>query len=721
VSIDMPSADPSNNIALEAALAWMRIGASVVPPRSNGSKAPIGSWERFMRTAADEQQIRAWYQDPTMTGVGVVCGAVSNNLELCEVEGRAVEAKLHITARELAINSGLEDLWDRITNGYCEQTPSGGIHWLYRVTDGLIPGNDKLASRSRAEVLAETRGEGGYCIVAPSAGTVHPSGKPWKIIVGSPATIANITMAERDAFLTCFRALDEMPTVELFSAPTKDDSIGTSPGDDFNTKSTWEELLVPKGWMKVFTDRAGVTYWRRPGKDAGISASTGREGKDNLYVFSTSTEFDAEKPYSKFAAYTLFNHHSITGEAFKLAATQLRRNGYGTIAKVMPIHAGTTGDDPASDTLEPTSWQPVDLAAILAGTHVPPKAEIFTRVDGIALLYPQRIHSFYGESESGKSWVVQKAVTDVLNDGGDVAYIDFESDAVDVIERLKLLGARPVGIAAHLRYIRPETPPQATDPAWVELLASPLRLVVIDGVTEALTIWGGESKDNDAITNWVRVFPRQLAKSTGAAVAMVDHIAKDKDTRGRFAIGGQAKLASIDGAAYLVEPLAALAPGRVGKLTIRITKDRPGGVRRHGGSWRKNDRTQEIAVVHFDATLLNAINFELRLPEIEIDAETLVEQKITTDIMHFLVKHGTSTKGEIEDGVKGRAELIRAHLEDMRISGHLISIGGAAANSSHEWSRLTGIRYSNAATVYAMNDDGRPLQIEPKLGDDNAE
>lgn len=69
--------------------------------------------------------------------------------------------------------------------------------------------------------------------------------------------------------------------------------------------------------------------WRKPGKERpGISATTGQsaDGVDRLYVFSTSTQFEPERPYAKFAAYTLLQHHGD----YSAAAKQLGVDGYGT-------------------------------------------------------------------------------------------------------------------------------------------------------------------------------------------------------------------------------------------------------------------------------------------------------------------------------------------------------------------------------------------------------
>ncbi len=146
--------------------------------------------------------------------------------------------------------------------------------------------------------------------------------------------------------------------------------------------------------------------------------------------------------------------------------------------------------------------------------------------------------------------------------------------------------------------IRMRPPPT---PVWDGLLGQRYDLVVLDGVTEALAVFGAASKDNDEVTAWIRRVPRTLAQRTGAAVVLVDHVTKDADTRGRYAIGGQAKLAALDGAAYVVEVLEPLGVGMVGRLALRVAKDRPGQVRPRSGSWRKSDRTQEAAVVVVDS------------------------------------------------------------------------------------------------------------------------
>jgi DNA-binding transcriptional ArsR family regulator len=326
---------------LGAAVEWAAAGFSVVPVATDGSKAPAVPWKVYQDTAAGPDQLGAWFGSGSYDGLGVVCGAVSGNLELLEVEGRAV-AELGPAFGKALQDNGFGDLWQRLNVGYLETSPSGGLHWLFRV-DGAARGNLKLArrlataaelvenSKDRVKVLLETRGKGGFVVVAPSGGRTHPSGLPWRRVMGSPGTVPTITVDERDALYAVAAMFDAMPNAEEIAsrrtttATTDNGAEGKRPGDEWNERASWDEVL--DGWTRV--RRIGNTWqWVRPGKSArdGISATTGRNDADNLYVFSSSTEFEPERPYSKFAAYTLLQH----GGDYSAAARELRARGYGS-------------------------------------------------------------------------------------------------------------------------------------------------------------------------------------------------------------------------------------------------------------------------------------------------------------------------------------------------------------------------------------------------------
>jgi hypothetical protein len=681
-----------SNETLTTALRFANAGIVAVPVSQDGSKRPgLSSWKQYQEVQPTPEEIMSWFSTP-QDGVGVITGSVSGNLEMLELEGRAVAEKMHLEIAEICNGSGLGDLWERLNSSYVEATPSGGLHWLYKV-EGELPGNTKLARRpgenGGVDVLAETRSEGGFCITAPSGGACHPSGGAWQMLRGAIETITTLSHAERDALHTVFKMFDSMPKPESVAVEvaTRSDGVLTA-GDDYNARTTWDQILTPLGWKKGYM-QGEKTTWIRPGKDFGISATTNYQGNDKLMVFSTSTSFDAERSYDKFGALT----HLQYGGDFKKAATALREQGYGQSSELRPIAFDLSQENVAQSEnvaqLEDSSWKPIALSDYYDGLFQEVKANILTRTDGKSLIYAGKVHSFYGESESGKSWVAQIATAEMLRDDKKVIYIDFESDPQDIVKRLKSLGVSRANLLQYFTYIRPESARSASDPYWEAILEpESAHLVIIDGVTESLTMWGAQTVDNDDITKWMRQFPRKVAKESGAAVVLIDHITKNADTRGRFAIGGQAKLATIDGAAYIVEPIEVLSPGRVGSLTLRVTKDRIGDVRASAGMYRKSDRTQEAAVFTIDSTRAQ-MQYVIGSPTSEDELNERTEFKKMSEMAEFIHHNPGCSRRELNEGVKGDKGLIGERLETLEKNGFIENKG--SNNKSSLWITSTGM------------------------------
>jgi hypothetical protein len=319
----------------DAALAAYEAGLSVVPPAEDGSKKPLSTWKRYQHFRATSDQLNEWYGPHT--GLGAVLGQVSGNVEAFEFDDRTVYEQFVALARQ----SGLGDLIQKLEEGYVEDTPSGGVHWLSHCEK--IAGNTKLATRpkrpeeerdpkDKTKTLIETRGEGGYIVLAPSNGRVHPTGGAYRLRAGSFATIPTITPDERrelHQLAKAFHQSDGKERASFTKTAAAAADAGGRPGDDFNARATWADVLT--GWTAVFTTN-GETHWRRPGKKIGTSATTNHGGLDLLIVFSTSTAFvatttDAKQGYTKFAAYALLNH----GGDFAAAARDLASKGYGDV------------------------------------------------------------------------------------------------------------------------------------------------------------------------------------------------------------------------------------------------------------------------------------------------------------------------------------------------------------------------------------------------------
>ena len=308
---------------LEATRAAHAAGLCVIPPAEDGTKRPgCGAWVRYQGTRPTQDEMHAWFVKAPRAGLGLVCGHVSGDLECLEFDDRAV----YDESKEVAQQAGLGGLVTRIEQGYCEDTPNGGVHWLYHCVD--VGGNTKLAQRpttaDERQVLIETRGEGGFIIVAPSGGPVHPSGRPYRLRSGGFASIATIEATDRRALFALARSFDEMPRQDT-AQPVHRSAKGGRPGDEYNRRTAWGAVLEPHDWRQVYS-RGDTTHWRRPGKsDPGISATTNHAGSDRLYVFSSSTAFEPERSYDKFAAYAVLQH----GGDFSAAARALAAQGFG--------------------------------------------------------------------------------------------------------------------------------------------------------------------------------------------------------------------------------------------------------------------------------------------------------------------------------------------------------------------------------------------------------
>lgn len=93
---------------------------------------------------------------------------------------------------------------------------------------------------------------------------------------------------------------------------------GTRPGDDFNLKARWDDLLTPHGWRHLRKN-----LWVRPGKDTRDGPSAIAD--DIFYCFSSNAGIPANKAMSPFTLYTYLN---FAGD-FSAAARDLKAKGYG--------------------------------------------------------------------------------------------------------------------------------------------------------------------------------------------------------------------------------------------------------------------------------------------------------------------------------------------------------------------------------------------------------
>jgi hypothetical protein len=141
---------------LAAAITYLERGWSVLPVTPRG-KVPL-TRHGLKDASTDFEQIQAWWRRWPQANIGVATGPPSGLL-VVDLDGRE---GLGSWAR-LEARYGVVVTLEAITGG-------GGVHLVYGYPEDVDLGN----SAGRLGQGIDTRGRGGYVLVAPS---VHPSGR----------------------------------------------------------------------------------------------------------------------------------------------------------------------------------------------------------------------------------------------------------------------------------------------------------------------------------------------------------------------------------------------------------------------------------------------------------------------------------------------------------------------------------------------------------------
>jgi hypothetical protein len=330
---------------------------------------------------------------------------------------------------------------------------------------------------------------------------------------------------------------------------------------------------------------------------------------------------------------------------------------------------------------------------IAALDHTDVKPTLLDRDDGQALLYPASVNLLAGEPSSGKSWVAQAVVRDLVNAGDRVLYLDYEDVLAKVAGRLVALGTRrdalhqldyPLSIA--------KLGPQKVAALAEYVRAVDCPLIIIDGVAEALSAHGLREDVAGDYAAWHDTVPRSLARLTHATVLLIDHVPKPGGNREHgadlYPRGSGHKLAAIDGAAYMVTAIVPFSRSNSGVVTLTIAKDR------HGHVGPRRARAAYIRVIPHD----NGATVTL-----------LIEQPIALEDEPSSSGSVTIT-AELKDGI-------------VDVVGTLTRRGkGNPASKSEIQNRLRGtkksIKFANSALGPALEQliDERRIELAPRTG-----
>lgn len=310
-------------------------GISVIPVRDRdetsrsgkvyAKKTPYAEWEQYQREIITKHELFAQLEKRNTAAVAIVCGLVSGNLEIIDIDVKwypGIDSILFTTLKEL-----YPEIYEILR---LHGTPSGGCHILYRVSEGVIPGNKKLAGRPSTgdELLAapkqknkyfvESRGTGGYAVAPPSLGYVIRRNVP----------IPTLTWQQRCALIELCKAFDQTITEAAPYKPTKRDEsyYDETPFEHFNRTADPVELLQRFNW-KFEKQTAGYIWFTKPNGKKGDVHGSFNKTKEVFHVFTTNTDIEGDRAYK---LSTVLSHYQFNGDK-KQTYQWLVQNGYGKI------------------------------------------------------------------------------------------------------------------------------------------------------------------------------------------------------------------------------------------------------------------------------------------------------------------------------------------------------------------------------------------------------
>lgn len=649
----MTVAPVANSPAISDALALIDIGVPVFIAKPNAAYKPGGKAPEFNHPTG-------WQNTPAdpATLEGYVPGDA-----LCAVTGHTVDA-VDVDVKNGAVVDAeaqrLRGLGVPIIG--VQGTPSGGAHFLIPATG--------IHSAACPRTGVDFRGGG---IDGAGRGFIYLAGTQRLKYPGKGYQLAHIpTAADLDLMQGTREAITDSCATYLNAVGIKTRTEATNTGEVVGG----EPVEVVPQWLQTELDKP-ATVGERSEKFHALVGKIHRAGFTQGQAVTLLTPWcnSSGKFVGRVAQEVARSLGSIKQDAVKESTYLENRSEHLSITEATEDTAG-----------EVSTWLPVDLEPFLNGSHKPLKPTIFERTDGQALIYPGKIHSIYGESESGKSFVAQYLCAVEIMQGHKVLYIDFEDSPGEMIKRLQLFGATAQAIRENFAYLQPwhSLNSSYNRQALEQVLETPWTFVVIDGFTVAMNLIAPASGTPEAqVGQFMAALPKRITKATNAAVLTVDHVVKSKDARGRFALGSQEKLNQVTGAAYALEVSQAIFPGARGCLVLRVTKDRIGNVRANSGAWRASDRTQETARITIDSTDPDWVNVIVEPPT------NSTGQFRPTHVMESISQYLETCPEpvnvrEVKENARGKGETVVAALQTLVSEGYIERVAGARGANLHK-------------------------------------
>jgi len=156
-----------NTKLLNSAKFYRDNGFNVIAVDKN--KIPLFPWRQYQTRFITLEEITKQLHHPNAAGIAIICGAISGNLEVIDIDLKVFQTPEEREAFYKRLCDLVGPEFYKIMHKV--QTRSGGFHWYYRV-DGSAAKCQKLAypGLPGSEAVIELKGEGGYVVAPPTPG-----------------------------------------------------------------------------------------------------------------------------------------------------------------------------------------------------------------------------------------------------------------------------------------------------------------------------------------------------------------------------------------------------------------------------------------------------------------------------------------------------------------------------------------------------------------------
>jgi hypothetical protein len=251
-----------------------------------------------------------------------------------------------------------------------------------------------------------------------------------------------------------------------------------------------------------------------------------------------------------------------------------------------------------------------------------------------------------------------------MRGGSPVAVVDLEMGPVAARRMLTDLGATVDELAA-IVYTEPTGVPTAQDIA--NLVERGVRYVLVDAAAGAFDLSGLDDNSRKDAEKWARAWVQPLFQR-GIATIVLDHVTKNVEGRGKYAIGSERKTGGAD--VHLgFDALKTLTRGGTGIVKVTAHKDRPAYMQR-----------PTVAIIELASDVdTHAITINIRPPEPTTGQDGEFRHTIYMERVSRTLEQNNEpmSQRQIEDLTEGGREYVNKAIHELVTDNHATITTGA--------------------------------------------